>query len=109
MVDVENLAKKWGYSSDFRECHLGCCLINQVCHDESKIVVLRIPTNKIHNALLRVRSQNRLFAERNNILWRAGKHEKFGNQGTKRNLYDAKKEAVEYIYMAQKSQLVISK
>ena len=91
MVDIENFLKRWGRSKDWRYSDLRAELFYHAAKDSNKIVVLRIPTKNLNQRILRIRSQNRLMKSR-------GKEVNSLCHASKRNLYDQRKEAVEYIY-----------
>ncbi len=61
-IELINLFKRWGKNKFWGGRSLWEELIYQVAKGSDDLVILRIPTEKLNNDLLRVRSQNILFS-----------------------------------------------
>lgn len=112
-IDLGNFLKKWKSVKALPGVDLREILVkNFVGSSPEKLVVLRIPTAKLNQGKMQIRSQNRLFSFARNPefpeavdAFAEGKQvsEKFrhafnGDKATNASLYKQRGEALEYIY-----------
>lgn len=62
-VELENLFKRWGNNELWEECPLQLSLLEHAAKDSDKIVILKIPTAKLEQENLYIRSQNQLIPD----------------------------------------------
>ena len=95
LLDIANLIKNWQFSPQWSG-HLGYKLLKHVAGNSDEIVCLKIPTSKLKQQDLYIRSQNNLF----DYLYRKKGDTQHAINGL--NISDAdvipSKDAVEFVY-----------
>ena len=97
MVDMENFAKRWKRHKAWDDGNLKIALWNEV-QGKGKVTCIRIPTEKLDQSILKIRSQNRYFMAKKQGKKEYLEHAVNGDKAQFRSLYDQRKEALEYIY-----------
>jgi hypothetical protein len=66
-VELTNLFKRWRVNKSWRNQSLQEKLVKHVAKGNNHIIILKIPTEKLNQDLLKVRSQNVLFSRGNSV------------------------------------------
>lgn len=113
LIELENFCKRWGFNKSWKTFPetLQASLLMKAAYfttpsrekDENKLVILKIPTDKLDSKKLFVRSENRFFEQflsgRTGTIDLSSEQHLEGNTlAQKSKLYKNRKEAIEYIY-----------
>ena len=99
MVDMPNFTRCWLNNDTYWTTeNMALTLISEVCHEQDKLVCLRIATKNLDHSKLKIRSQDAFFQHAKRWLEPAPKHIITGDEAKNRGLYTQRKECIEHIY-----------
>ena len=99
MVDLPNYTNRWLNNDTYWSTqNMALTLMSETCHNQDKLVCLRIPTKNLDHSKLKIRSQDEFFNHQKKFLTPAPEHIKTGDEAKNRGLYTQRKECIEHIY-----------
>lgn len=99
MVDLPNYTNRWLNNDTYWSTqNLALTLMSETCHNQDKLVCLRIPTKNLDHSKLKIRSQDKFFNHQKKFLAPVSEHIKVGDEAKNRGLYTQRKECIEHIY-----------
>lgn len=99
MVDLPNFTRRWLNNDTYWTTqNMALTLIGETCHDQDKLVCLRIATKNLNHSKLKIRSQDVFFQHAKKWLEPAPEHIITGDEAKNRGLYTQRKECIEHIY-----------
>ena len=99
MIDLPNYTKRWLNNDTYWSTqNLALTFLSETCHNQDKLVCLRIPTASLDHSKLKIRSQDEFFKHEKKWFEPVPEHIKTGDEAKNRGLYVQRKECIEHIY-----------